>query len=125
MNRTSDKSIDDIVYDINKYYTNIYLEYKPSHIDKKAYAIMKKDVKMYYNTFDQWSETYGMCTYIQSANAFYNIRRSNYPEFFTYKPKTGWKSDTAYWFTRNVKRGGLAKRLAIMERLSHGKCKND
>lgn len=71
-----------------------------------------------------------MCNEISRATvellgSYFIVNRTNFSEFFSYKPKTGWKTKTDYWWTLSIKRGGAARRLAVLERLSNGLSKDE
>jgi len=50
---------------------------------------------------------------------------TNFPEYFSYAPKSRWAGDTAYWFTRRISRGGRNKRIEILTALAKGKSKGE
>jgi len=49
----------------------------------------------------------------------------NFPEYFSYAPKSRWAGDTAYWFTRRIASGGRTKRIEILTALAQGKSKGE
>lgn len=74
----------------------------------------------------------GLCQVIRKAAYqlgykvwYHELNAKNFPEWFSYKPKTGWKQYSDFWWTVSVKRGGLAKRLDLLTRLAEGKSKGE
>lgn len=51
------------------------------------------------------------------------LERRQFPEYFSYKPKTGWARDSRFWWS--VKTANGAKRLAILDRLCDGLSKGE
>lgn len=73
---------------------------------------------------------YGICGLIAAAtvrelNISVTVTRQNFPEFYSYKPKHGWKKYPAYWWTLSIKRGGAARRMAVLDRLAKGLSKGE
>lgn len=75
---------------------------------------------------------FGMCRLIRKAirtvadrNGVLSLNRVNFPEYFSYKPKTGWKQNPDFWWTISVKNGGAKKRMEIFERLAKGLSKGE
>ena len=73
----------------------------------------------------------GMCRALRQAlirtinGAYANITPDNFPEYFSYKPKTGWKQDDQYWWTISIKNGGFKKRMTVLNRLADGLSKGE
>ena len=91
---------------------------------------------MKYNAVDPteysyWSRmTRGMCYSIDRAVcslrnknkwAWRPSKKEYLPEYFAFQPKTLWREDSDYWFTRYYKRGGYYKRLSLLTALVAGK----
>lgn len=73
---------------------------------------------------------YGICGKITAAtlrelNIVVNVTRQNFPEFYSYKPKRGWKKYSDYWWTLSIKRGGAARRMDVLDRLAKGLSKGE
>jgi len=80
--------------------------------------------------FDWLGRVAGMCLSIEEANnrmmaqgyACRNWQNPDIlPEYWAFKPKTLWRQDSRYWFTRYKKRGGYKKRVSILQALVDGK----
>lgn len=72
----------------------------------------------------------GLCSVMTEAMSMHDVRsyhltKQNFPEFFSYKPKTGWKKNHRFWWTLSDKKGGTAKRMDVLHRLSRGMSKGD
>ena len=73
---------------------------------------------------------YGICGKIAAAtvrelNIDFAVTRQNFPEFYSYKPKHGWKKYSDYWWTLSIKRGGAARRMDVLDRLAKGLSKGE
>jgi hypothetical protein len=74
----------------------------------------------------------GMCRLIRKAirtvadrNGVLSLNRVNFPEYFSYKPKTTWKKSPGFWWTISVKNGGAKKRMEVLDRLAKGLSKGE
>lgn len=77
----------------------------------------------------------GMCEHVDNAvrylryDRYWPVKgsysRKSWPEYKSFEPKTGWKENTSFWLTRNVKAGGHTKRIAILTALAEGKSKGE
>lgn len=73
---------------------------------------------------------YGMChaigkAQLRTGHIDIEIDRTNFPEFFSYKPKTSWKGNRDFWWSISKHSGGIDRRLKILERLSRGLSKGE
>lgn len=73
---------------------------------------------------------YGICGTIAAAtvrelNIAVAVTRQNFPEFYSYKPKHGWKKHSDYWWTLSIKRGGAVRRMDVLDRLAKGLSKGE
>lgn len=74
---------------------------------------------------------YGMCRAMCDAiekvtdRMMSSFTPDNFPEYFSYKPKTGWKQDDQYWWTISIKNGGFKKRMTVLNRLADGLSKGE
>lgn len=103
-------------------------------IYRRAREIYSKDWEMITTiyTVDEGKACLGLCSVIHKAAyqlgykvEYRELNAKNFPEWFSYKPKTGWKQNSNFWWTVSVKRGGLAKRLDLLTRLAEGKSKGE
>ena len=74
----------------------------------------------------------GMCKAMEVAmerlgflQAHKNLTKANFPEYFSYEPKKGWKKHPVFWWTISIKNGGAKKRMAILDRLAEGLSKGE
>ncbi len=72
----------------------------------------------------------GMCSVLNLAMranyiSHYAINAKNFPEYFSYKPKTCWNKSNRFWWTISIKNGGAKKRLEILNRLAEGLSKGE
>ncbi len=74
----------------------------------------------------------GMCTVIEDAikevtghTWWLGFDRANFPEYYSYKPKTGWKNHPAFWWTLSIKNGGFKRRMNVLNRLAKGLSKGE
>jgi len=99
---------------------------------KERKKVYKEALKHYKNSkimnYGSNNLAIGMCIVIQMAtteivNIYHPYKdiEKYFPEFYAFKPKTVWKKDTDYWFTRNINYGGYDKRLSILNALVDGK----
>lgn len=75
----------------------------------------------------------GMCEHIsKAAKRWFNkqgyvwdlsIERKNYPEYFSYKPTTGWKENYAYWWSTKTP-SGRERRLKVLRAIAAGQDKS-
>jgi len=76
------------------------------------------------------NRTEGMCVSLEHAVSqlqygWYgyqkrSMHRETFPEYYAFKPKTTWKADSNYWYTRYFQRGGYSKRVAILTAIVNG-----
>jgi hypothetical protein len=108
---------------------------------KQRLAIYSRAYEIYLKTWrmeatchkvDGGKACLGLCSPIGSAgyelaalDPYGSINKQNFPEFFSYKPRTGWKNHPAFWWTISIKNGGYSKRLTILRRLADGKSKGE
>lgn len=77
----------------------------------------------------------GMCEHVDRAVSYLRYDRHHtvkgsysrkaWPEYKSFEPKAGWKENTSFWLTRNVRAGGHTKRIAILEACAAGKKKGE
>lgn len=74
----------------------------------------------------------GLCWVIHEACrrlgydiGYRDLKKTVFPEWFSYKPKTGWKQNYDFWWTVSVKNGGYARRVDLLRRLAEGKSKGE
>jgi hypothetical protein len=119
---------------------SIYQPHERLEIYSKAY-------KLYYNNHVNTATSglrksvggrrcLGMCQAMNAAivensrcrlarKSYVILSRENFPEYFSYKPKTGWKKDTRFWWTPLIKNGGADKRMYVLNRLAMGLSKGE
>jgi len=97
---------------------------------KKALIDYRKNYEDPVPGFGYWSKkVYGMCESIAEASeqmhregyARRPINKQYLPEYWAFQPKTCWRQDSSYWFTRYRKNGGYHKRLSLLTALVAGK----
>jgi len=101
-------------------------------LTKKQRKKVYKDALKYYrenakNKFIN-NRVYGMCRSIYHVASFLDqydtrsyVNENNFPEFFSFKPKSTWKKDPDYWFSYYDNEGGYDKRVSILAALAAGK----
>jgi len=118
-------------------------------IDKDGHRILTKEQRRRVyeralKTFKKHVETVieekrgqcnGMCVHVDRAvsylgyDRYWPVKRSYsrkaWPEYKSFEPKAGWKKNTSFWLTRNVKANGHTKRIAILTALAEGKSKGE
>jgi hypothetical protein len=107
--------------------------------DEQRLRIYRKALDLYKKNNDRilangWhNECDGMCASLDAAMDLLQISRNsrtryiekvNFPEYYSYKPKTCWKPNHTYWITRKFNRGGDTKRIAILTACAEGKSKS-
>jgi hypothetical protein len=70
----------------------------------------------------------GMCKHINNAVydlGFDGVYRAcvakAWPEYHSFKPKTGWKTDTRFWWSLNISKKCHMRRVAVLTALAKGK----
>ena len=74
----------------------------------------------------------GMCKYIDNAVydlGFGGVHRSYvaeaWPEYYSFKPKKGWKSNPNFWWSLDISRKCHMRRVAVLTALAKGKSKGE
>lgn len=73
----------------------------------------------------------GMCKVIEDAVTdvlqypWIGLTPHNFPEYYSYKPKTGWKQRNGFWWTLSIKNGGAKRRMEVLDRLAKGLSKGE
>lgn len=103
-------------------------------IYRKAYELYQENWKMIDSCHPVVGDVacLGLCSVIHTAARklrlpieYCELNKQTFPEWFSYKPKTGWKTHPLFWWTISAKNGGYAKRMDVLHRLSQGKSKGE